>query len=98
MALRRKSNNRRKAPRVFSISGIEAGAALSLMQSTGAAQAVQQALKGDIVGGVNTLSSNIQSHKSKIIGTMAAAAAGKVLAKSFRIGRVAKLGPIALRV
>ena len=73
-------------------------AALSLMQSTGAAQAVQQALKGDIVGGVNTLSSNIQSQKSKIIGTMAAAAAGKVLAKSFRVGQVAKLGPIALKI
>lgn len=97
MAPRRKAT-RRRTKRTFVISGIEAGAALSLMQSTGAAQAVQQALKGDIVGGVNTLSSNIQSHKSKIIGTMAAAAAGKVLAKSFRIGRVAKLGPIALRI
>ena len=96
MAPRRKSP-RRRAKRTFVISGIEAGAALSLMQSTGAAQAVQQALKGDIVGGVNTLSSNIQSQKSKIIGTMAAAA-GKVLAKSFKIGRVAKLGPIALRI
>jgi len=97
MAPRRKSP-RRRAKRTFVISGIEAGAALSLMQSTGAAQAVQQALKGDIVGGVNTLSSNIQSQKSKIIGTMAAAAAGKVLAKSFRVGQVAKLGPIALKI
>ena len=94
----RRKTTRRRNSKVFSISGIEAGAALSLMQSTGAAQAVQQALKGDIVCGVNTLSSNIQSQKSKIIGTMAAAAAGKVLAKSFKIGRVAKLGPIALRI
>ena len=97
MAPRRKTR-RRATKRTFVISGIEAGAALSLMKSTGAAQAVQQALKGDIVGGVNTLSSNIQSQKSKIIGTMAAAAAGKVLAKSFRVGQVAKLGPIALRI
>ena len=94
----RRKSPRRRTSKVFSISAIEGGAALSLMQSTGAAQAVQQALKGDIVGGVNTLSSNIQSRKSKIIGTMAAAAAGKVLAKSFKIGRVAKLGPIALRI
>jgi len=96
--VRRKTNRRRPQKRTFVISGIEAGAALSLMQSTGAAQAVQQALKGDIVGGVNTLSSNIQSRKSKIIGTMAAAAAGKVIAKSFRVGQIAKLGPIALKI
>ena len=97
MAPRRKTR-RRATKRAFVISGIEAGAALSLMQRTGAAQAVQQALKGDIVGGVNTLSSNIQSQKSKIIGTMAAAAAGKVLAKSFRVGQIAKLGPVSLKI
>jgi len=96
MAPRRRTR-RRARKRNFVISGIEAGAALSLMQSTGAAQAVQQALKGDIVGGVNTLSSNIQSQKSKIIGTMAAAA-GKVLAKSFRVGQIAKLGPVSLKI
>ena len=97
MAPRRRTR-RRARKTSFVISGIEAGAALSLMQSTGAAQAVQQALKGDIVGGVNTLSSNIQSQKSKIIGTMAAAAAGKVLAKSFRVGQIAKLGPVSLKI
>jgi len=97
MVARRKSP-RRRAKRSFSISGIEAGAALSLMQSTNAAQAVQEALKGDIVAGVNTLSRSIQSNKSKIIGTMAAAAVGKVAAKSFSIGRIAKLGPVSLRI
>lgn len=97
MVRRRKSPRRRNA-KVFSISAIEGGAALSLMQSTNAGNAVQQALKGDIAGGINTLSNSIQSNKSKIMGTIAAAAAGKVLAKSFRIGRVARLGPVALRV
>jgi hypothetical protein len=97
MAPRRKSP-RRRAKRTFVISAIEGGAALSLMQSTGAATAVQQALKGDIVGGVNTLSSNIQSQKSKIIGTLAAAGTAKVLAKSFRVGNVAKLGPLVVRI
>jgi len=97
MAARRKAP-RRRAKRRFMISGIEAGAALSLMQSTGAAEAVQQALKGDIVGGVNTLSRNIQSRKSQIIGTMAAAAAGKFAAKAFSLGTIAKLGPISLKI
>ena len=44
MAPRRKSP-RRRAKRTFVISAIEGGAALSLMQSTGAAIAVQQALR-----------------------------------------------------
>ena len=96
--VRRRKTTRRRNAKVFSISAIEGGAALSLMQSTNAGNAVQQALKGDIAGGINTLSNSIQSNKSKIMGTIAAAAAGKVLAKSFRIGRVAKLGPVAVRV
>ena len=97
MAVRRKA--RRSRPRRnFSISAIEGGAALSLLSSTNAGNAVQQALKGDIAGGINTLSNSIQSNKSKIMGTIAATAAAKVLAKSFRIGRIAKLGPVAVRV
>ena len=96
MAPRRKAPRRRNA-KVFSISAIEGGAALSLLSSTNAGNAVQQALKGDIAGGINTLSNSIQSNKSRIMGTIAATAAAKVLAKSFRIGRIAKLGPVAVR-
>jgi len=94
----RRKSPRRRTSKVFSISAIEGGAALSLMQATNAGNAVQQALKGDIAGGINTLSNSIQSNKSRIMGTIAAAAAGKVLAKSFKIGRIAKLGPVAVRV
>ena len=97
MAPRRKSP-RRRAQRTFTISAIEGGAALSLMQSTGAAIAVQQPLKGDIVEGVNTLSTNIKANKSIILGTLGAAAVGKVAAKSFSIGRLAKLGPVAVKL
>lgn len=89
---------RRRTRKTFTISAIEGGAALSLMQSTGAAQAVQQALKGDIVEGVNTISRNIKSNKSVILGTLGAAAVGKFAAKSFSVGRLAKLGPIAVKL
>jgi hypothetical protein len=89
---------RRRTRKTFTISAIEGGAALSLMQSTGAAQAVQQALKGDIVEGVNTISRNIKSNKSIILGTLGAAAVGKFAAKSFSVGRLAKLGPIAVKL
>ena len=98
MAPRRNNRRRSRKSKIFSISAIEGGAALSLLSSTGAAQAVQQALKGDIVEGVNTLSRNIKSNKSTILGTLGAAAVGKFAAKSFSVGRLAKLGPIAVRL
>jgi hypothetical protein len=97
MAARRKVRRTRKS-KVFSISAIEGGAALSLLSSTGAAQGAQQMLKGDIVAGVDTISRTIQSNKSKILGTLGAAAIGKFAAKSFSVGRVAKLGPIAVKL
>ena len=97
MAVRRKV--RRCRPRkTFTISAIEGGAAISLLGSTGAASAAQEALNGNIKGAVNTLQSNIMSNKSKILGTLGAAAIGKFAAKSFSVGRLAKLGPIAVKL
>ena len=65
MAPRRKAPRRRNA-KVFSISAIEGGAALSLLSSTNAGNAVQQALKGDIAGGIKVLQNNVVSNKQKI--------------------------------
>ena len=97
MAVRRKA--RRSRPRkTFTISAIEGGAAISLLGSTGAATAAQEALAGNIKGAVNTLQSNIMSNKSRILGTLGAAAIGKFAAKSFSVGRLAKLGPIAVKL
>ena len=53
---------------------------------------------GNIKGAVNTLQSNIMSNKTKILGTLGAAAIGKFAAKSFSVGRLAKLGPIAVKL
>lgn len=97
MAARKKA--RRSRPRKqFTISAIEGGAAISLLGSTGAASAAQEALNGNIKGAVNTLQTNIMSNKSKILGTLGAAAVGKFVAKSFSVGRLAKLGPIAVKL
>ena len=49
MVARRKAP-RRRARKSFNVSAIELGTALSLSQSTGAATAIQTALKGDISG------------------------------------------------
>ena len=95
---RRKVGRRSRPRKTFTISAIEGGAAISLLGSTGAASAAQEALNGNIKGAVNTLQSNIMSNKSKILGTLGAAAIGKFAAKSFSVGRLAKLGPIAVKL
>jgi hypothetical protein len=97
MAARRKVRRTRKS-KVFTISAIEGGAALSLIKKTDAGTAVQQMLKGDYKEGIETLSKKIQDNKSAILGTLGAAAIGKFAAKSFSVGRLAKLGPVAVKL
>ena len=96
MAPRRKAP-RRRAKKSFNISAIEAGTALSLAASTGADQAVQSMLKGDIAGGLKVLQSNIQSKKAQITATLAGAFIAKQLTKGFGNPVLAKLGPISIK-
>jgi hypothetical protein len=97
MAPRRKAP-RRRAKRSFNVSAIEAGTALSLAQSTGFATSAQQALNGDLAGAINNMSSTILQNKSKIIGTIGAAAVARVFTKGFGALQVAKLGPIRVKL
>ena len=97
MAVRRRGRRRYARKKSFTISAIETGAALSLASSAGVDQAVQSALGGNLSGALSTLQSNVASNKNKIIGTLAAATVGKMLAKSFGNGQIAKLGPIRVR-
>ena len=97
MAARRKAP-RRRARRSFNISAIEAGTALSLAQSTGFATSVQQALGGDLSGAINNMSSTVLSNKSKIIGTLGAAAVAKFASKGFASGTLAKLGSLRVKL
>jgi len=96
MVARRKAP-RRRAKKSFTISAIEAGTALSLAQSSGAAEAVQQALGGNLNAALTSLSSNVMGNKQKIIGTLGAAFVAKALTKSFSSGTLAKLGPVRIR-
>jgi len=94
MARKRKSRRRSKQ---FSIGVIETGTALSLIAATDASGAVTEALAGDVKGGIATLQRNIETNKSKIIGTLGAAA----IAKMITAGRrpvLAKIGPVSLRL
>ena len=98
MAPRRRKAPRRRQARVFSVNAIELGAALSLINSTDAAGAAGQMLRGNLKGGFDTLANNTKQNRTKILQTVGATAAAKVLAKGFRLGRIAKLGPLAVRV
>ena len=97
MAARRKAP-RRRARSSFNISAIEAGTALSLAQSTGFATSGQQALGGDLSGAINNMSTTVLSNKSKIIGTLGAAAVAKFASKGFASGTLAKLGPLRVKL
>jgi hypothetical protein len=97
MAPRRKAP-RRRTKKVFSINAIELGAALSLINSTDAAGAAGQMIKGNLKGGFDTLTNNARANRNRIIQTLGATAVAKVIAKGFSVGRLAKLGPLALRL
>jgi len=96
MVARRKAP-RRRARKSFNVSAIELGTALSLSQSTGAATAIQTALKGDISGALMKMQGKIMQDKNKIIGTLGAAFVAKALTKGFASGTLAKLGPIRIK-
>ena len=96
MAVRRRKTSRRRS-KSFNISAIEAGTALSLAASTGAAQAVQDAMGGNINQALSTLQQNSMANKSKIVGALGAAFVAKALTKSFSSGTLAKLGPIRVK-
>tara|TARA_R100001594_G_C3932758_1_gene238587 strand:+ start:370 stop:663 length:294 start_codon:yes stop_codon:yes gene_type:complete len=96
MAPRRKAP-RRRAKKRFNISALEAGTALSLASSTGADQAVQAMLKGDIANGLKILQNNVVSNKQRITATLAGAFIAKQLTKGFGNPVLAKLGPLSVK-
>jgi|TARA_R110000751_G_scaffold9267_2_gene35199 hypothetical protein len=96
MAVRRKAP-RRRARKSFNVSAVELGTALSLSESTGAAQAVQTALQGNISGALSGMQTQVMANKNKIIGTLGAAFVAKALTKGFASGTLAKLGPIRIK-
>ena len=95
MVRRRRRSVRRK--KSFTISAIETGAALSLASSAGVDTALKTALGGNLAGALSTIQKNVNSNKNQIIGTLGAAYVGKMLAKSFGNGQLAKLGPIRIK-
>jgi len=95
--VRRRATRRYSRKKSFTISAIETGAALSLAKSAGVDTAVQTALGGNLAGALTEIQDKVALNKNKIIGTLGAAFVGKMIAKSFGNGQLAKLGPIRIK-
>ena len=94
MVRRRRTVRRKKS---FTISAIETGAALSLAKNAGVDKALKTALAGNLPLALSTIQTDVATNKNLIIGTLGAAYVGKMLAKSFGNGQLAKLGPIRIK-
>ena len=96
MVRRKVRRSRRK--RTFSINLLETGAGLAFLDGANAGQAAQSFIKGDINGGLNTLSNAFKTNKNDFIkigvGTLAAKLVLGSMGGSEVLGSV---GPLKLR-
>ena len=97
MAPRRKAP-RRKAKRSFNVNLLETGAGLAFLDAADAGQAAQSFLKGDLNGGLRTLSNAFKTNKNEMVKIGAATIAAKVVLSSLGGSKVlGAIGPLKLR-
>ncbi len=97
MAARRKTP-RRRAKRTFSVNLLETGAGLAFLDAANAGTAAQSFLKGDLKGGIDTLSSAFKTNKNEMVKIGAATIAAKVVLSSLGGSKVlGAIGPLKLR-
>ena len=97
MAARRKAP-RRRARRSFNVNLLETGAGLAFLDAADAGQAAQSFLKGDLNGGLRTLSNAFKTNKNEMVKIGAATIAAKVVLSSLGGSKVlGAIGPLTLR-
>ena len=97
MVVRRKKT-RRRAKRQFSVNLIETGAGLAFLDAANAGTAAQSFAKGDIQGGLKTLSSAFKSNKDAMVRIGASALAAKLVVSSLGGSKIlGSIGPLKLR-
>ena len=97
VARRKKRTARRK--RSFSVNLIETGAGLAFLDAANAGAAAQSMVKGDIAGGLKTLSSAFKTNKDTMIRIGAGALAAKLVVGSIGGSKIlGAVGPLKLRV
>ncbi len=98
MVARRRKARRSRRRKTFSVNLIETGAGLAFLDAANAGQAAQAFLKGDLNGGLNTLSSAFKSNKNQMIRIGAGALAAKLVVGSLGGSKVlGAIGPLKLR-
>ena len=96
VARRKKRSARRK--RTFSVNLIETGAGLAFLDAANAGAAAQSMVKGDIAGGLKTLSAAFKSNKDTMIRIGAGALAAKLVVGSLGGSKIlGAIGPLKLR-
>jgi len=92
----RKRSPRRK--RSFSVNLLETGAGLAFLDAANAGTAAQSFIKGDLKGGLDTLSSAFKSNKQDMIKIGAGTLAAKLVLSSLGGSKVlGAIGPLKLR-
>ena len=98
MAVRRKAKRSTRRKRTFSVNLIETGAGLAFLDASNAGSAAQQMVKGDISGGLKTLSSAFKSNKDQMVRIGAGALAAKLVVSSLGGSKIlGAIGPLKLR-
>jgi len=98
MVVRRKKRSVRRK-RSFSINLLETGAGLAFLDAANAGSAAQQMIKGDLKGGLDTLSSAFKSNKQDFIKIGAGTLAAKLVVSSLGGNKIlGAVGPLKLRV
>jgi len=96
VARRKKRTTRRK--RTFSVNLIETGAGLAFLDAANAGTAAQSFAKGDIQGGLKTLSSAFKTNKDTMVRIGASALAAKLVVSSLGGSKIlGSIGPLKLR-
>ena len=97
MVVRRKKRTARRK-RAFSVNLIETGAGLAFLDAANAGTAAQSFAKGDIQGGLKTLSSAFKSNKDAMVRIGAGALAAKLVVGSLGGSKIlGAIGPLKLR-
>ena len=98
MVARRKARRSSRRKRSFSVNLIETGAGLAFLDAANAGTAAQSFAKGDIQGGLKTLSSAFKSNKDQMVRIGAGALAAKLVVGSLGGSKIlGAIGPLKLR-
>jgi len=96
MVVRRKKTSRRRK-RSFSVNVLDLGAGLAFADAANAGAAAQQMIRGDIKGGLDTLSNAFKTNKNAMVAIAAGSMAAKLVVRSIGGGQFAAIGPLKLR-